>query len=916
MLIERIKTVHGPNIYHRKPVLILRLDLENLAEVSSLDVPHLIDNLLMLLPGLATHRCSPGYPGGFVERLRRGTYFAHIVEHIALELSTLAGIEVGYGKSVYAGSTGLYDVVVRFKSEEGMKYLLETAVEIAENFVAQKTDFPLADRIAEARRLVAESALGPSTQSIVDAAEKRGIPWRRLNDASFIQFGYGKNRKFIQATTTESTGFIAVEVAQDKNLTKSLLDRAGIRVPAGRVVRTEDEAVRAFYSLGAPVVVKPLDAQKGRGISMNLKTVDDVKTAFAIAKKVRPRVIVEDYLQGQDYRVLVVAGKLVAAAMRVPAHIVGDGVRSIAELVGEENQNPLRGEGHEKPMTQIHIDEVTTNYLSRQGIAPESIPPRGQVVFLKEMANLSTGGSAIDVTDSVHPDVRFLCERAARVCGLDVCGVDLIAEDISRGLEQRLGIVEINASPGIRMHAFPSEGKSRDVGGAIIDHLYPPGTSARIPIVAVTGTNGKTTVARLTAFAFEQSGKCTGLTSSDGVYIGGRQILSGDTSGPASAQAVLNDPLVEMAVLETARGGIVRRGLGFDLCDAAVLTNVTADHIGQDGIENVDDILRIKSVVAEAVRPGGTLVLNADDERLVKLATEHLKKRKPREITLFSMQRRNRFLRDHVANGGRGYFYDEGCIYKLSGREETRLIRAADVPLTLDGTAQFQITNLMAAFALCASQGVDEMAAARAFMRFRGGDHNKGRMNLFRRNNGYVVVDYGHNPAAFVAIGQMARRWPGKVTAIVGSPGDRKDEILRMSARVVAEEFDKIILRDDINRRGRAPGETPNLFASVIREFAPDKECTIVLDEIEAMKTALSAMEDDEMIFAFYDEREPVIEMLLANGAVSVESIRWPQPAKPAHRPTLLEKTQDVLQSARELTIPRQPFTPSFAAEL
>jgi cyanophycin synthetase len=503
------------------------------------------------------------------------------------------------------------------------------------------------------------------------------------------------------------------------------------------------------------------------------------------------------------------------------------------------------------------------------------IPAPGQVVYLKSMANLSTGGSAIDVTDFVHADLRFYCERAAGVCGLDVCGVDLIAEDISRGLDQSHGIVELNASPGFRMHTHPSKGQPRDVGAAVIDHLYPPGTSARIPILAVTGTNGKTTVTRLAGFIMGEAGHRVGLTTSDGVYIGEKKILSGDTSGPISAQAVLNDPLVEVAVLETARGGIVKRGLGFDQCDAAVLTNITEDHIGQDGIENVQDILRIKSVVTEAVRPGGTVVINADDEVLVGYAKDRLSARPASEVTMFSMKRRCFFLREHIARGGRAFFYDDGWIFKVVDQHESRLIRAADIPLTLGGGARFQIANVMASVALVSSQNVSDDVICRALRHFRGMDHNKGRVNIYRKGSGYVILDYGHNPAAFAAMAEMAAQWHGRRTAIVGVPGDRDDDVEKLAARIVARGFDRIILRDDVNRRGRAPGEIPGIFRQVIFNLEPRRECQIILDEMEAIETALSQMQDDEMIFAFFDERDKLTRVLADFNACAVDTIDW-----------------------------------------
>ncbi len=874
MEIKEIRTIRGPNVFHHKPVLIMTLALQDLTEVASTDLPGFSERLVAHLPGLKAHGCSLPKAGGFVERLRTGTYFAHIVEHIALEFSTMAGIEVNYGKSVFAGEIGLYNVAVRYQNEEGMKFLLQTAVEFAQALVKEEVDYPMAKKIAEAKRIIAETQLGPSTQAIVDAADRRGIPWMRLNDLNLIQFGYGKHRQLIQATTTGRTSDIAVDIAQDKNLTKRMLSAANIRVPCGMLANDEGEALRVFAELGGgPVVLKPVDGHHGHGVCLNLKSASEVAAAYQIAAKHSSQVIVEEYLNGKDFRILVVGGKMVAAAERVPAHVVADGMHTIEELVDIENRNPLRGEGHEKPMTKIFMDETALNYLSRAGMKLSDVPKFGETVFLNETAKRSTGGTAVDVTDLVHPEVRLLSERAARLIGLDICGVDIIAQDIAEPVGCGLGVIELNAGPGIRMHTHPSRGKSRDVGGAIMNMMYPENGNGRIPVISITGTNGKTTVARLISFALRTAGWKVGMTTTDGIYIGGIKVASGDTTGPISARAVLADPKVEIAVLETARGGIVKRGLGFDWCDVGVITNIHGDHIGQDGIETIDDILHIKSLVSERVRDGGSVVLNADDENLVKLAAKLETNGWPRQLIYFSLDAANPVIRKHLKRGGLAYCIESEWIVEARYSGSRRLIHTSEIPLTLFGTAQFQVANVLAALSACVAQGMSYANSLLALRRFRSNEHNLGRANLYKMGRGYVMLDYGHNPDAFKAVCAMTAQWhKRRLTAVIGVPGDRSNGVIIEAAKAAGRGFHRIFLRDDLDLRGRLPGEAPQIFRTVVKRESPNVDCTIILDEREAMHRALSEIEDGEIVVMFYDEMQPAIGMLEELGAVPFDT--------------------------------------------
>ncbi|HYE65824.1 MAG TPA: cyanophycin synthetase, partial [Pyrinomonadaceae bacterium] len=656
MRVDKIRTLSGPNIFSHQPVLVMRLDLEELTAKESTEFPGFIDRLLALLPGLHEHHCSVGRPGGFVERLYEGTYFAHIVEHVALELTEHAGIPAYFGKARQADEPGLYNVVVEYKAEHGARYLLNVAVELVEALLKGES-FPLEEKLAEARALVDRTELGPSTRSIVEAAERRGIPWFRIGAESLVQLGYGKNRKLIQAAMSDRTNAIAVDIAANKELTKTVLEQASIPIPRGRIVRTEDEAVEALADINGPVVIKPLDGRQGLGVSLNLTTPEEAIHAFRLAREFSDDVLVEELVNGRNYRVLVIDGRMVAASERLACHVKGDGVHTIAELIEIENRNPLRGEGHDKPLTRIVIDSVMITYLRKRGLSLDHVPQPEEIIFLREGINLSTGGTAQDVTETVHPEVTRMCERAARVIGLDICGIDLVLKDIAEPLKKGSGgIIEVNASPGLRMHHYPSVGEARDVGAAIVEMLYPPGAPARIPVFSITGTNGKTTVARMIAHVLSETGQTVGLTTTDGIYIGGERIVEGDTTGPHSARTILSDPAVEVAVLETARGGIVRRGLGYDWSDISVLTNIGPDHIGQDGIKSVEDLVYIKSLVAERVREGGTLVLNADDEHLARLMEHPRVSRVRKQVVYFSLRENHLLIRRHLDAGGTAYF--------------------------------------------------------------------------------------------------------------------------------------------------------------------------------------------------------------------------------------------------------------------
>ncbi|HEX7000707.1 MAG TPA: cyanophycin synthetase [Trueperaceae bacterium] len=869
MRIAGIRSLEGPSVYHARPVLVMELHLDELDARESREFPGFNEALLALLPGLRKHHCGLGREGGFVQRLFTGTYFGHIVEHVALELAGLLGSPVTYGKTRESEVQGMYRVVVRYRSEHAMRRLLVGAVDLVERLLrGEATD--VGSLLAEAEAAGRANDLGPSTMAIVRAAARRGIPWRRLNDANLVQLGYGANRQLIQASITGSTGHVAVEIASDKALTKHLLWEAGVRVPDGRVADDLDAALEALLELGGPVVVKPLDGNQGKGITVGVDQPVRLLGAYQLARRYSPRVIVERQLPGRDYRVLVVGGKVVSASERRPCQVVGDGNSTVERLIEKVNSDPLRGEGHERPLTRITVDDELVERLGEVGMSLDYVPAAGQTVVLKRHANLSVGGTAIDVTDDIHPETRRACERAAQIVGLDVCGVDLVTSDI--GLPMDGGIVEVNAAPGLRMHVSPSEGKARDVGDAIVANLFPPGQDGRVPICAVTGTNGKTTVTRLIGHIVGGAGEHVGMTTTDGVYSGGVLVRPGDNTGPASARAVLSDPMVTAAVLETARGGILRRGLGYDWSDVGIVTNVTRDHVGQDGITDVEDLVWIKSLVAERVRDGGTLVLNADDPESAGMADLERVDVSRLNLVYYSVSGTADRYREHVAGGGTGYTVQGGSIVMERGSFRSVVVRLSEVPMLANGPG-FQVENALAAAAGTMALGYDVEVVASGLRSFDNAQHNPGRANLYALGAGCVVLDYGHNPAAFRATAELGNAWGGPVVGIIGVPGDRRDDVIQEAAGVAATAFDRILVREDADLRGRAPGEVAAIIRAEVGRLAPATPCETVVDACGALRRLAADVEAGAMLVFYYEHHGEVQSALLEMGARPVASL-------------------------------------------
>ncbi len=860
MRVEGYTFLPGRNIYCCSPVLRLTLDLGKWAEKTTRDFPHLEEKLFALLPGLGEHHCSLNYPGGFRTRVREGTFLGHVLEHMILELQAQAGTPVVYGRTREMGRSGVYEIVVECPQEGVGRKAAHLAVEVLMSLLTGGQPLDLEEALARLRCLRAREGLGPSTAALVAAARKRGIPVQRLDERSLLQLGYGKYQQRILATITAQTGCIGVDIAGDKTLTKRILAQAGIPVPPGQIVEDEEEALAAAVDLGYPVVVKPDNGNQGKGVNLNLTREEDIREACALARRYSPGLLLEKQIPGRHYRVLVVGDRVVAAAERIPARVVGDGVHTVAQLVELTNGDPRRGRGHEKCLTKIKIDRVVEAVLKRQGIGLDYIPPAGTEVLLRENANLSTGGTAVDVTAEIHPDNAFLAVRAAQAVGLDVAGVDMVTADIARPLLGTGAIIEVNAAPGLRMHLYPSEGEGRDVAGEIIDHLFPPGAPSRVPLISITGTNGKTTTARLVGHILRSRGLRVGMTTTEGVWLDDRCLLRGDTTGPQSARLVLSDPLTEAAVLETARGGILRGGLGYDEADVGVITNISRDHLGQDGLEGVGDLAHVKSLVIEALRPGGCAVLNADDPLVAPLTS-----RVNCRLIYFSLGEDNVYLRRHLLAGREGVFIQGGRVVVGKGGRVEEVIALGDLPLALEGRARHNVANVLAAVAACRGLGLDIPEIGKALAKFKGDfADNPGRLNLFEMEGYRVLLDYGHNPAAFQAVLQTARGLGARrLVGVIGVPGDRCDELILESGRVAGAGFQRLYIKEDADLRGRAPGEVADLLRQGALTGGIRKDnIEVVLGEVEAVGRALAQAQVGDLVVIFYEELEPLLPLI------------------------------------------------------
>jgi cyanophycin synthetase len=885
----------GPNLHSDMPMIRVCLDLATLEEWPSDRIPDFTDRLLAMLPGLDEHGCSYQEHGGLVRRLREGTWLGHVTEHVALEFQRRAGFAVTRGKTrSVRGQPGVYNVLYSYQDAAIGRMAGWLALQLVDSLlpaglqgvagldivwddnepVGRTADgeFDLAAAIALLSRKARRTALGPTTRSLVREAQRRDIPVMRLDEHSLVQLGQGIHQRRIRASITSLTSYLAVEAAGDKRATKALLADVGVPVPRGAVVHSADEAAEEAERLRYPLVTKPLDGNHGRGVSLNLTNAEAVRQGYAHAARHSEAVVLEQQFTGRDHRLLVVGGELVAVAERVPAHVMGDGRSTIMQLVEEVNRDPRRGDGHENTMTRIVLDEQAGKLLARAGLDFNSVPESGRMVFLAETANLSTGGIAIDRTDEIHPENATIAKRAALAVGLDVAGIDFISPDITRSVrETGGGIVEVNASPGFRMHLEPFEGRARDIARPVINLLFPPGQIGRVPILAITGTNGKSTTTRMVAYIIGHSGRCIGYTSTNGVFVDDQLVAEGDSSGPKSARMVLRDPRVEVAVLETARGGILREGLGFDRCDVGAVLNVQEDHLGLRGIDTVEDLADVKSVVVEAVHRNGFSVLNADDPLVVGM-----EKHAGGRTIFFSMRSGAEmpgFLRQHIADGRLAVLHetgrDGGDIVVYDDTRRLPLMRVADLPATLGGAARFNVQNALAAVAITYAYGLSLPKIRNALTSFTSSyEQNPGRLNVHDGHGVRVIMDYAHNPAGLTALGEVVEGLrPGyqRIIGMVSIPGDRREEDIRAMGRIAAPIFDEIVVRERPDGRGRPEGEVTELIAQgALAMGFPEDHLHRVLEEPHAIEFCLRMANPGDLVVLTPTEISQAWEQVVA----------------------------------------------------
>jgi cyanophycin synthetase len=864
MKIVNIKVMRGPNVWSnfRRKLIVLKLDIGQLEHFPTNRIEGFAERLETLMPSLHAHRCSADHEGGFFERVRTGTWMGHVVEHVALELQTQAGMETGFGRTRSTHEPGVYNVVFSYEIENAGIYAAKAAVRLVEEMANNAIASKLEDDIEELRRIKRREAFGPSTQSIVDEAEKRNIPYKRIDESSMLVLGYGVHQKLMRATESGSTSSIGVDLVGDKEQTKRMLAKAHIPVPEGELIYSVEDLDDAIQSLGYPLVVKPLDGNHGRGITTEITTWEQAVQAFKNAKQHSSSVIVERFIEGYDYRFLVINYKLVAVAKRTPAMVMGDGLSTIRQLIDEVNSDPKRGEGHDNILTKIMVDEAAENRLSARGYTLDTVLPIGEIFFLKATANLSTGGTAKDVTDLVHPYNKFLAERIARLVNLDICGLDIVAKDIDIPLTKKTGaIVEVNASPGFRMHLAPSKGLPRNVAEPVFDMLFPNHAPCRIPVVAITGTNGKTTTTRLIAHLARNAGRCVGYTTTEGIYIHENMIAEGDCSGPESANTVLRDPMVDFAVLECARGGILRTGLGFDHCDISIVTNVTEDHLGIDGIHTLDDLAAVKAVVPQSTFNHGYSVLNADDD-LVYRMKDNLSCR----IALFSLHAGNERILEHCRRGGIAAIVEKGWFTICKGEWKTRIAKVEDVPLTFGGKAECMIKNVLPSLlaAYLSNFSMEHICAAlKSFI--PSPELTPGRMNIFQFRNFTVMVDYAHNEDGFRELYKYMSNVdsPCKI-GLVNATGDRRDNDIRKIGNYAAQIFDEIIIKHDHDLRGRTKEELTHLLTEGLHEVRPDSMITVISTEQDAILHAMHHAPKDAFIVVLADHVLEAIDFVKA----------------------------------------------------
>jgi cyanophycin synthetase len=864
MNIREINAMRGPNYWsiRRHKLIVMVLDLEDMEEKPTNKVDGFPERLKTMFPTMLSHRCSEGCEGGFFMRVDGGTWMGHVIEHIALEIQTLAGMDTGFGRTRGYGEDGVYNVVFSYMEENVGRFAAKAAVRICEALISGEV-YNLEEDIQEMRELRESSRLGPSTGSIIEEAEARGIPWIRLNKYSLCQLGYGANQKRIQATVTSETSSIGVELACDKEDTKHLLEQAEIEVPRGDIIRRERSLKEACRYVGYPLVIKPVDGNHGRGITVDIQNYEDALQAYHHAKDSSRSgaIIVEKFITGEDYRLLVINNVLVAGAIRTPAHVIGNGESTVQELIDKVNSDPRRGFGHENVLTKITTNELTQTIIKDAGYTLESIIAKGERLILKDTANLSTGGTAEDITDIIHPANVSMAERISKIIDLDICGIDIMTTDISKPLSDTGGaVLEVNAGPGFRMHLAPTTGLPRNVAAPVIDKLFPTkGETGRIPIIATSGTNGKTTTTRLIAHIAKMKGYRVGYTTSDGVYIQNRLLMTGDCTGPASAEFVLKDPTVNFAVLECARGGLLRAGLGFKKCDVAVVTNVSADHLGLKGINTIEQLARVKAVVPETVLPDGYAILNADDDLVYEMRRDV-----NCNVALFSMDENNPRIKALQRLNGITAVYENGYVTICRGAWKMRLMKAEHIPLTYGGKAKFMIQNVLAAVLAAHVQGIsieDMKAALETFI--PSASQTPGRVKNFYFYYITILLDYAHNPAGMRALQKFTDELDCTVkVGIIAGIGDRRVEDNNEMGAIAADMFDEIIIRQDKRLRGKTEEELIKMLNDGIKSKDPNKKTIVIPSEKEAITFAVKNAVKGSLIILCSDVIPDALELV------------------------------------------------------
>ena len=854
MKINRVRYLKGPNYFAYVPTVCIDLDLEEMEDRPSDTLPGFTEALLRVMPTLASHTCSKGYPGGFVERLKVGTWMGHILEHMALELQNMAGIEVNRGKTVMLNETGHYQVTYEFKEPESAYQAFLSALSIVESLLENGETEDVTECVRRIESIYYKNKLGPSTEAIYQAAITKKIPVERIGKDSLLRLGTGKKQKYVQATITSQTSNLAVESSCDKSVTKEILRSCGLPVPEGEIACNMEEIFEAADRIGFPLVIKPFNGRQGQGVITHICNKDELFNVVHCLDSHVEKFIVERHYEGHDYRLTVVDGKLVASSLRLPPYVIGNGHDTIRHLIEKENLNPLRGEGHEKPMSKIPLSHTVSCYLEKSNRTLETVPDQGEIVQVVGNANLSTGGKAIDVTEQVHPSIQQIAVNATRAIGLDIAGIDWICKDISKPFDPSgMAIIEVNAAPGIRMHHYPSEGKKRDVGKAIVDYLFPTRQDASIPVIAVTGTNGKTTTARLVHYFLSNGQNRVGMTNSDGIFLGMDMLEEGDCSGPISAKTILAHPETEIAVLETARGGILREGLAFERCDIGIITNVTEDHLGCDGIETLEDLVKLKRLIAEVVHKEGVCILNADDAYVASMQSHT-----DGEVIFTSLCQGNPLLEKHRGNGGKAWYVDkDGMIVFAEGKKSINFLACKKVPITIEGKARHNIENVLQALAAAFAQGIPLEDLRKKAQTFMPDSHlSRGRFNLKKINGRTVIVDYAHNAAGLEAIFDTVSAYHrSRLISVLAGPGDRIDEELVSLAEITAHNSDKLIIKEDDDLRGRPPLYVANLLEKTALDSGMKKnQVTIVPNELDAFFKAWETSQPGDLLLFFYTD--------------------------------------------------------------